>query len=137
MDNQKQIFFLQEIKDLYSRKDTNLVFSCFISCGDVLCYNRAKINSFILKCLENSYENQPITPKFVLYIIYILHYTKQSLDLRFRFNAFFFIDFFCITPHTRKIKKSTVEFHTSKNILKMIKQSNQSRQVLFYISNTL
>ena len=35
-----------------------------------------------------------------------------------------------------KIKKSTVEFHTSKNILKMIKQSNQSCQVLFYISNT-
>ena len=117
---------------MYSRKDTNLVFSRFISCGDVLCYNRAKINSFILKCLENSYENQPITPKFVLYIIYILHYTKQSLDLRFRFNAIFFLDFFCITPHTRKIKKSTVEFHTSKT-LKMIKQSNQSRQVLFYI----
>jgi hypothetical protein len=35
-----------------------------------------------------------------------------------------------------KIKKSTVEFHTSKNILKMIKQSNQSCQVLVYISNT-
>jgi hypothetical protein len=35
-------------------KDSNLVFSRFISCGEVLCYNRAKINSFILKCLENS-----------------------------------------------------------------------------------
>jgi hypothetical protein len=35
-----------------------------------------------------------------------------------------------------KLQKSTVEFHTSKNILKMIKQRNQSRQVLFYISNT-
>jgi hypothetical protein len=44
--------------------------------------------------------------------------------------------FFCITPHTHKIKKGTVEFHTSNNILKMIKQRNQSRQVLFYISNT-
>ena len=32
------------------------------------------------------------------------------------------VDFFCITPHTRKIKK--VEFHTSENISKMIKQSN-------------
>ena len=32
------------------------------------------------------------------------------------------IDFFCITPHKCKIKK--VEFHTSKNISKMIKQSN-------------
>ena len=40
--------------------------------------------------------------------------------------------FFCITPHTRKIKKSTVEFHTSKNILKIIKQSNQSCQVEKY-----
>ena len=36
-----------------------------------------------------------------------------------------------------KIKKSIVEFHASKNILKMIKQRIQSRQVLFYISNTL
>ena len=27
-----------------------------------------------------------------------------------------FFYFFCITPHTRKEKKSTVEFHTSKNI---------------------
>ena len=31
-------------KDLYSGKDTNLVFSLFISHGEVLCYNRAKIN---------------------------------------------------------------------------------------------
>jgi hypothetical protein len=29
------------------------IFSCFISRGDVLCYNKAKIYSFILKCLEN------------------------------------------------------------------------------------
>ena len=29
-------------------------------------------------------------------------------------EKFFFFDFFCITPHTLKIKKSTVEFHTSK-----------------------
>ena len=77
-------FYIEKIyyiKDLYNRKDTNPVFSRFISHGDVLCYNRAKINSFILKCLENLQENQPITPKFVLYIVYILHYTKQSLDL--------------------------------------------------------
>jgi hypothetical protein len=39
-------------------------------------------------------------------------------------------------PMCVKFKKSTVEFHTSKNILKMIKQRNQSCQVLFYISNT-
>jgi hypothetical protein len=35
-----------------------LVFSRFISHGEVLCYNRAKINSFILKCLENLLEYQ-------------------------------------------------------------------------------
>jgi hypothetical protein len=50
----KYFWFMAPIKDLYSRKDSNLVFSRFISCGEVLCYNRAKINSFILKCLENS-----------------------------------------------------------------------------------
>ena len=49
--------------------------------GEVLCCNRAKFNSFILKCLENQQENQPITPKFVLCIVYILNYTKQSMDL--------------------------------------------------------
>jgi hypothetical protein len=47
------------------------------------------------------------------------------------------IDFFLYHPLTHvKLQKSIVEFHTSKNILKMIKQRNQSRQVLFYISNT-
>ena len=119
-------------KDLYSRKDTNLVFSRFFSRGDVLCYNRAKINSFILKCLENSQEHQPITPMFVLCIVY---YTTQNNPwiCRYRFNGKVFLIFFCITPHTHRIKKSTVEFHTSKNILKMIKQSNQSRQVEKYL----
>jgi hypothetical protein len=48
-----------------------------------------------------------------------------------------FFWFFSVSPLIHvKYKKSTVEFHTSKNILKMIKQRNQSRQVLFYISNT-
>ena len=73
-------FTVELIKVLYSRKDSNLVFSRFISHGEVLCYNRAKIHSFILKFLENSLEYQPITPKFVLCIVSILHYTKQSLD---------------------------------------------------------
>ena len=40
---------------------------------------------------------------------------------------------FCITPHTREIKWSAVECHTSKNIFKMIKQGNQSRQVEIYL----
>ena len=48
------IAFICWNKDLASRKDTNLVFSRFISRDDVLCYNRTKINSFILKCLDNS-----------------------------------------------------------------------------------
>ena len=69
-----------------------------------------------------------------------IYYTTQNNPwiCRYRFNGKDFWFFFCITPHTRKIKKRTVEFHTctSKNILKMIKQRNQSCQVLFYISNT-
>jgi hypothetical protein len=49
----------------------------------------------------------------------------------------FFFGFFSVSPLMHvKLKKSTVEFHASKNILKMIKQRNQSCQVLFYISNT-
>ena len=126
-----------QTKDLYSRKDSNLVFSRFISRGEVLCYNGTKINEFILKCVENSQENQPMTPKFVLYIVYILHYTKQSLDLPIQVQWKSFFDFFLYHPsYTENIKKSTVDVHTSKNILKMIKQRNQSCQVLFYISNT-
>ena len=59
-----------------------------------------------------------------------IYYTSQNNPwiCRYRFNGKDFLIFYCITPHTRKIK-STVEFHTSKNILKMIKQRNQSRQV--------
>jgi hypothetical protein len=66
-----------------------------------------------------------------------IYYTTQNNPwiCRYSFNGKVFLIFFCITPQTRKIKKSTVEFHTSKNILKMIKQRNQSHQVLFYISN--
>ena len=65
-----------------------------------------------------------------------IYYTTQNNHwiCRYRFIEFIFV--FCITPHTHKIKKGTVEFHASKNILKMIKQRNQSRKVLFYISNT-
>ena len=67
-----------------------------------------------------------------------IYYTTQNNPwiCRYRFNGKGFLIFFCITPCTRKIKKSTVEFHASKNILKMIKQRNQSRQLLFYILNT-
>ena len=69
--------------------------------------------------------------------LYILQYTTQNNPwiCRYRFNGIFFFDFFCIAPRTRKIKKkySRVSYiHVSKNILKMIKQRNQARQVLFY-----
>ena len=65
--------------------------------------------------------------------IHRLYTTLHKTILRFADigSMEFFFDFSCITPHTRKIKKSTVEFHTSKNILKIIKQRNQSRQVLY------
>jgi hypothetical protein len=48
----------------------------------------------------------------VLYIVYILHYTKNNPWIcRYRFNGKVFLIFFCITPHTCKIKiKSTVEY---------------------------
>ena len=49
---------IRRVKDLYGRKvmiHMNLVFSRFISsCRKVLCYDRAKINSFILNYFENS-----------------------------------------------------------------------------------
>ena len=64
-----------------------------------------------------------------------MYYTTQNNPwiCRYRFNGKVFLIFSCINPRTRKIKKKgTVEIHTSKNILKMIKQGNQSRQVLFY-----
>ena len=127
--------FLYSDKDLYSRKDLNLVFSRFISRGEVLCYNRAKINSFILKCLENSYENQPITRKFVLYIVYILHKTIFEFADIGSMEKFFLI-FFCITLHTRKMKK---KYSRVSCILKHIKNDKTKKpitQVLFYISNT-
>jgi hypothetical protein len=46
-----------------------------------------------------------------------IYYTTQNNPwiCRYRFNGKVFFYFFCITPRTHKIKKSTVEFHTSKN----------------------
>ena len=120
-------------ESLSSDGHTNLVFSSFISRGKILCYNRAKINSFILKCLENSLENQPITPKFIICIVYILHYTKQSLDLPMeKFNGKVFFIFFVSPLIHIKLKKSTIEFHISKNILKMIKQTNHAKFCSIY-----
>jgi hypothetical protein len=67
-----------------------------------------------------------------------IYYTTQNNPwiCRYRFNGKVFWFFFVSPLIHVKLNKSTVEFHTSKNILKMIKERNQSRQVLFYISNT-
>ena len=67
-----------------------------------------------------------------------IYYTTQNNPwiCRYRFNGKVFLILYVSPLIHVKLKKSTVEFHTSKNILKMIKQRNQSRQVLFYISNT-
>ena len=99
-------FFLCKIKDLYSRKDTNLVFTRFISHGEVLCYNRAKINSFILKCLEKSHRKINQLHQTSCYTSSI-NYTTQNNPwiCRYRFNGKKIWIFFCITPHTRKITK--------------------------------
>ena len=109
------MFFLYiTIKDLYSRKDSNLVFSRFISRGKVICYNRAKIN-----CLENSQENQPITPTFVLYIVYILHYTKQSLHLsiqvQWKKKMIFFLYHPSYTSNKTKVQQSFIYLKHTKN----------------------
>jgi hypothetical protein len=68
-----------------------------------------------------------------------IYYSTQNNPwiCRYRFNGNVF-GFFYVSPliHVKLNKKSTVEFHTSKNILKKIKQRNQSPQVLFYIPNT-
>jgi hypothetical protein len=68
-----------------------------------------------------------------------IYYTTQNNPwiCRYRFNGNVFLSFFFVSPLIHvKFKKGTVEFHISKNILEMIKQRNQSRQVLSYISNT-
>jgi len=135
--------FVDKGKDLYSRKDTNLVFSRFISRGEVLCYNgnsatteQKLIHSFwnalrIRRKINQLHQSSCYTSS--------IYYTTQNKPwiCRYRFNGNLFL-IFSVSPLIHvKLKKSTVEFHTFKNILKMIKQSNQSRQVLFYISNTL
>ena len=122
---------------MYSRKDTNLVFTRFISHGEVLCYNRAKINSFILKCLEKFRRKINQLHQSLCYTSSIYYTTQNNPWIcRYRFNGKINW-FFSVSPLTHvKLQKSIVEFHTSKNILKMIKQRNQSHQVLFYISNT-
>ena len=54
-------------------------------------------------------------------LTYILHYTKQSLDLPIQVQWNFFL-IFSVSPLIHvKFKKNTLEFHISKNILKMIK----------------
>ena len=67
-----------------------------------------------------------------------IYYTTQNNPwiCQYRINGKVFLIFSVSALIHIKLRKRTVEFHTSKNILKMIKQRNQSCQVLFYISNT-
>jgi hypothetical protein len=121
--------YILQIKDLYSRKDTNLVFSRFISRGDGIhsFWNALRICRKINQLHQSSFYTSSI------------YYTTQNNPwiCQYRFNGKVFLIFSVSPLRHIKLKKSTVEFHTSKNILKMIKQRNQSHQVLFYISNTL
>ena len=102
-------------------------------------YEKGQYSYFQLLNIKNVFQHY-IELHQSLWYTSSIYYTTQNNPwiCRYRFNGKDFWFFFCITPHTRKIKKRTVEFHTctSKNILKMIKQRNQSCQVLFYISNT-
>ena len=104
---------LCHIKDLYRRKDTNLVFSRV-----AMFYATTKqklIHSFWNALRIHREINQLHQSLFYASSIY---YTTQNNPwiCRYRFNGKVFLIFFCITPHRHKIKKSTVEFHTSKNI---------------------
>jgi len=96
------------IKDLYSRKDTNLVLSR--GARFYATTEQKLIHSFcnalrIRRKINQLHQSLCYTSS--------IYYTTQNNPwiCRYRFNGNFF---FCITPHTRKIKKGTVEFHTSK-----------------------
>jgi hypothetical protein len=145
MDNQKERKKLCQKKNFFYRKSRiciveRIQISYFLALSHVAMFyattEQKLIHSFWNALRIHRKINQLHQSSFYTSSIY---YTTQNNPWICDIGSMekFFLDFFCITPHTRKIKKSTVEFHTSKNILKMIKQSNQSRQVLFYISNTL
>jgi hypothetical protein len=123
--------------NLYNRKDTNFVFSRFISAYSRVARFYATTeqklitgNSFwnSLRKINQLHQSSCYTSS--------IYYTTQNNPwiCRYRFNGKVFLIFSVSSLIHVKIKKSTVEFHTSKNILKMIKQRNQS--FLFYISNT-
>jgi hypothetical protein len=91
-------------KDLYSRKDTNLVFSCFILRGDVLCYNRTKFVHFEIampwEFVRKSTNYTKVRSMHRLYTT--LHKTILGFGDRGSMEKCFFY-FFLYTPHTRKI----------------------------------
>jgi hypothetical protein len=127
-----QIGIISLIKDLYSRKDMNL--SLYLAWRDFYATTEQTLNHSFWNALWIRMTINQLHQSSC-YASSIYYTTQHNLWIcRYRFNGKAFCYLFCITPHTRK--KSTVKFHTSKHILKMIKQRNQSRQVLFYISNT-
>jgi hypothetical protein len=91
-------------KDLYSRKDRNLVLS-----GLARFYATTEqklIHSFCNALRIRRKINQ--LHQSVCYTSSIYYTTQNNPWIcRYRFNGNFFWIFFCITPRTRKIKKST------------------------------
>ena len=74
-----------------------------------------------------------------MYILYILHYTKQSLDLpinKCRFNGKVFL-IFSVSPLIHVKLKKIVEFHTSKNIKNDRTKQPITPSFVLYIEYTL
>ena len=100
-DNIEHFLLYSIIKDLYSRKDTNLVFSRFISRGEVLCYNRAKINSLFWNALRIRMKINQLHQSLCYTGTSSIYYTTQnnSWICRYRFNGKVFW-FFSVSPYT-------------------------------------
>ena len=70
-------YYGSEVGIYIVESDTNLVFS------RVAKFYATPVQKLILKCLENSLENQPITPKFVLYCVIVKFLVVHSLGDRY------------------------------------------------------
>ena len=121
-------------KDLYSRKDTNLVLSRVAKFHATT--EQKLIHSFcnalrIRKKINQLHQNSCDTSS-------IYHTTQNNPWIcRYRFNGKVFL-IFSVSPLVHvKFNKKYSKVSYILNILKTIKQRNQSCQVLFYILNTL
>jgi hypothetical protein len=124
---------MQPIKDLYSRKDTNLVFSRVARFYATT--EQKLIHSFCNALRIRRKINQLHQSSCYASSIY---YTTQKNPwiCRYRFNGKVFLIFSVSPLIYLKLKKKVQQSFIHLKTLKMIKQRNQSRQVLFYISNT-